>query len=99
MTNAIMLGKKEAQNNDSDQQHIAVHKFWQSVSFNGAFRPYVPQPLRYSVFVSIHGVSHASSRVTNQQIHRKYVWPFMRMVVTSWADNPVNERRTIAIIK
>lgn len=46
--------------------------------------PYVPEPLRKTVFHMIHDLSHPGNRSTLKQIRGKYVWPAINKDVRKW---------------
>lgn len=50
----------------------------------GMFRPFVPTPLRRTIFDHIHNLAHPGTRATRRLISSRYIWPHLNKDVTSW---------------
>ena len=50
----------------------------------GSPRPFVPTPLRRTVFTALHSLAHPGVRATQQLIGERFVWPGMRKDIKSW---------------
>ena len=50
----------------------------------GTSRPYLPHSFRYSVFESLHGLSHPGVRATVHLITSAYIWPSMKADIRRW---------------
>lgn len=53
----------------------------------GKNRPYLPKPLRESIFHSLHDLSHPSVRTTRKQVSKVYFWPNMSVDLNRWSTN------------
>lgn len=60
----------------------------------GTPRPFVPEPLRISIFRSIHSLSHPGIRTTQRLIKARYVWPRMNSDVHRWTKACVQCQRS-----
>jgi hypothetical protein len=47
-------------------------------------RPFVPKPLRRSVFDSLHGLSHPGIRATHNLVTTRFVWPSINKDCRNW---------------
>jgi len=50
----------------------------------GVFRPFVPQPLRQSIFNHFHNLAHPGTRATCRLISARYIWSGMAKDITTW---------------
>lgn len=50
-------------------------------------RPYIPLPLRRTVFDFIHGLSHPGQKVTRKLISERFVWPSMNRDIAQWSKS------------
>ena len=51
----------------------------------GTPRPFVPSPLRHTVFNALHSLSHPGERATRHLIAARFVWPGMRKDIRAWS--------------
>lgn len=51
----------------------------------GIVKPYIPAPLRKTVFDIIHNAAHPSGRITSRLLRGKFVWPGIRKDATLWS--------------
>ena len=52
-----------------------------------SIRPYIPTPLRRSIFDRIHNVAHSGTGSTDRQIRSKYIWPGLHRDVAKWCKS------------
>nr|XP_012151025.1 PREDICTED: uncharacterized protein K02A2.6-like [Megachile rotundata] len=53
---------------------------------NNVVRPYVPRPLRRSVFNSLHNLSHPGVRASQKLVVDRFVWPSINKDCRTWAQ-------------
>ena len=51
-------------------------------------RPFVPAPLRCTVFTVLHSFSNPGVQATQQLIAERFVWPGMKEDIKVWARKP-----------
>lgn len=51
----------------------------------GKNRPYLPKPLRESMFHSLHDLSHPGVKATRKKVSQLYFWPNMSVDVNKWS--------------
>ena len=54
------------------------------VSKPGYRRPFVPEPLRYQIFLQYHGLAHPGVKRTRFLISKRFVWPNLKRDVGEW---------------
>jgi hypothetical protein len=47
--------------------------------------PYVPAPLRFKVFQSVHDLSHPGTKATARLVAQRFVWPGVQKDCRTWA--------------
>lgn len=53
-------------------------------------RPYIPEPMRKSIFDTQHSLSHPGVRTTRKMISSKFFWPNMNIDTGFWAKSCIN---------
>lgn len=66
---------------------------WCEVS-NFVQRPYIPKPLRFKIFHTLHSLSHPGVKATRKLINRRYFWPKMNTDVGRWTKECISCQRT-----
>jgi hypothetical protein len=56
-------------------------------------RPFVPKPLRRSVFNSLHGLSHPGIRATQNLVTTRFVWPSINKDYRNWTRECIPSQR------
>lgn len=56
-----------------------------NVLSDGRSRPFIPEPLRRTIFNSIHNLGHPSKKSTRRSIANRFFWPEMNKDVNLWA--------------
>jgi cleavage and polyadenylation specificity factor subunit 1 len=54
-------------------------------SSTGKPRPYVPSPLRFQVFQSIHDLSHPGTKTSAKMVAQRFAWPGLQKDCRNWA--------------
>ena len=57
-------------------------------------RPFVPSPLRRTVFTSLHSLSHPGVRATQRLIAQRFVWPGMNKDIRQWTHTCLSCQRS-----
>lgn len=60
----------------------------------GSPRPFVPDKYRYSVFLSLHSLSHVGIAASVKLVSSRFFWPNLRRQVTAWARSCLSCQRS-----